>query len=186
MAARGQLHTPAASRPERESLLCPSKKRMGGSESRSGRCGVQIYYCTCQEYSPGPSTRRPNFVQNDVFRPVIPPSTLINCVDLCPLPLVTCSWRGFLVAQENPFLYLLIKLAVFLRYVAFIRACSFDALQNTSWSESASELYRPRDRRLSAKWLPTFADRGCHVVSVTDPYSRVLGFLNRSRYFSIK
>jgi hypothetical protein len=22
---------------------------------------------------------------------------------------------------------------------------------------------------LSAKWLPTFADRGCHVVSVTDP-----------------
>jgi hypothetical protein len=31
-----------------------------------------------------------------------------------------------------------------------------------------------------------FADRGCHVVSVTDPYDRVLGFLDRSRYFSIK
>jgi hypothetical protein len=31
-----------------------------------------------------------------------------------------------------------------------------------------------------------FADRGCHVVSVTDPYYRVLGFLDRSRYFSIK
>jgi hypothetical protein len=31
------------------------------------------------------------------------------------------------------------------------------------------ELYRPSDRRLSGKWLPTFADRGCHVVSVTDP-----------------
>jgi hypothetical protein len=39
---------------------------------------------------------------------------------------------------------------------------------------------------LSAKWLPTFADRGCHVVSVTDPYGRILGFLDRSRYFSIK
>jgi hypothetical protein len=26
----------------------------------------------------------------------------------------------------------------------------------------------PSDRRLSVKWLPTFADRGCHVVSVTD------------------
>jgi hypothetical protein len=39
----------------------------------------------------------------------------------------------------------------------------------TPWSESASELDRPSDLRLSAKWLPTFADRGCHVVSVTDP-----------------
>jgi hypothetical protein len=31
-----------------------------------------------------------------------------------------------------------------------------------------------------------FADRGCHVVSVTDPYDRILGSLDRSRYFSIK
>jgi hypothetical protein len=55
-----------------------------------------------------------------------------------------------------------------------------------SKTESASELYRPSDRRLSAKLLPTFADRGCQVVSVTDPYGRILGFLGRSRYFSIK
>jgi CBS-domain-containing membrane protein len=34
--------------------------------------------------------------------------------------------------------------------------------------------------------LPTFADKGCHVVSVTDSYGRILGFLDRSRYFSIK
>jgi CBS-domain-containing membrane protein len=53
----------------------------------------------------------------------------------------------------------------------------------TPWPESARELYRPSDRRLSAKLLPTFADRGCHVVSVTDPYGRILGFLDRSRYF---
>jgi hypothetical protein len=26
-----------------------------------------------------------------------------------------------------------------------------------------------------------FADRGCHVVSVTEPYGRILGFLDRSR-----
>jgi hypothetical protein len=31
-----------------------------------------------------------------------------------------------------------------------------------------------------------FEDRGCHVVSVTDPYGRIVGFLDRSRYFSIK
>jgi hypothetical protein len=34
--------------------------------------------------------------------------------------------------------------------------------------------------------IATSADRGCHVVSVTDPYDRILGFLDRSRYFSVK
>jgi hypothetical protein len=47
------------------------------------------------------------------------------------------------------------------------------------WPESASELYLPSDSRLSAKLMPTFADRGCHVVSVTDPYGRILGFPDR-------
>jgi hypothetical protein len=46
-----------------------------------------------------------------------------------------------------------------------------------------SELYRTSYRCLSAKLVPTFADRGCHVFSVTDPYGRILGFLDRSRYF---
>jgi hypothetical protein len=31
-----------------------------------------------------------------------------------------------------------------------------------------------------------FADTGCHMVSVTDPYGRIIGFLDSSRYFSIK
>jgi hypothetical protein len=35
---------------------------------------------------------------------------------------------------------------------------------------------------LRSDW-PTFADRGCHVVSVTDPYGRIFGFLDRGRYF---
>jgi hypothetical protein len=59
-------------------------------------------------------------------------------------------------------------------------------IKKTPRSESASELYRPSDRRLSAKLLPTFADSGCHEVSVTDPYGLILDFLDRSRYFSIK
>jgi hypothetical protein len=63
---------------------------------------------------------------------------------------------------------------------------TYSVPHKTSWSECASELYRTRDRRLSAKWLPTFEDRKCHVVRVTDPYGRILGFLTRSRYFSIK
>jgi hypothetical protein len=46
--------------------------------------------------------------------------------------------------------------------------------------ESASELYRPSDSRLSAKLVPTFADRRCYVVSETDPYGRNFGFLDQS------
>jgi hypothetical protein len=50
--------------------------------------------------------------------------------------------------------------------------------KQTLWPESASELYRPRYHLLSAKLVPTFADRGCHVVSVTDPYGHNFGLLN--------
>jgi hypothetical protein len=56
----------------------------------------------------------------------------------------------------------------------------------SKFPESESELYRPSDSRMSAKLAPTFADRECHVVSVTDPWDRILVFQDRSRYFSIK
>jgi hypothetical protein len=60
----------------------------------------------------------------------------------------------------------------------------FQIFQNKlPWPESASELHRPSDRRLSAKLVLTFADRGFHVVKVTDLYGRILGFLDLSRYF---
>jgi hypothetical protein len=39
------------------------------------------------------------------------------------------------------------------------------------------------DRATAVDLVPTFADRGCRVVSATDPFSRILGFLNLSRYF---
>jgi hypothetical protein len=35
----------------------------------------------------------------------------------------------------------------------------YNILKKTPWPESASELYHPSDRRLSAKLVPTFADR---------------------------
>jgi hypothetical protein len=38
-------------------------------------------------------------------------------------------------------------------------------------------------RHLMAKLVPSFPDRECHVVSLTDPYGRILSFLDRSRYF---
>jgi hypothetical protein len=49
--------------------------------------------------------------------------------------------------------------------------------EQTPWSESAS------DRHLSANLVPSFADRGCHIVIVTDTYGRILGFLYRNHYF---
>jgi hypothetical protein len=39
---------------------------------------------------------------------------------------------------------------------------------------------------LSEKLVPTFEDRECHVVSMTDSYGRILGFLDPSLYFSSK
>jgi hypothetical protein len=47
------------------------------------------------------------------------------------------------------------------------------------WPESASELYQLGNCRLSANLMPTFADRRCHVVSMTDPYGRILHFLDQ-------
>jgi hypothetical protein len=57
--------------------------------------------------------------------------------------------------------------------------------KKTPWSESASELHRPSDRRLSAKLVPTFTDRGWHVVSVTDPCGRILGCLDRPKRLKV-
>jgi hypothetical protein len=67
-----------------------------------------------------------------------------------------------------------IKMTLYVRYT-----CIY--IYVTPWPEFASELYRPSDRRFSAKLVPTFADRGCHVISMKDPYGRILGFLDRSR-----
>jgi hypothetical protein len=64
--------------------------------------------------------------------------------------------------------------------------CQNKQNKQTPWPESASELYPLSDSCLSAKLMSTFVDRGCCVVSVTDPYGRILAFLDRSRYVSSK
>jgi hypothetical protein len=51
--------------------------------------------------------------------------------------------------------------------------------QQPPWPESASEKYRPT----AATLVSVFANRGCHVVSVTDPHGRIIDFLDRSLYF---
>jgi hypothetical protein len=48
----------------------------------------------------------------------------------------------------------------------------FSDVDETSNPTKKLELYRPSDRRLLAKLVPTFADRGCRVVSATDSHGR--------------
>jgi hypothetical protein len=72
---------------------------------------------------------------------------------------------------------------VVVRCIPWSRHNSPPPPKKTPWPESASELCRPGERRLLAKLVLTFEDRGCHVVSVMDPYGRNLDFLDRSRYF---
>jgi hypothetical protein len=46
--------------------------------------------------------------------------------------------------------------------------------KQTSWPESVSELYRPSDRCLSAKLVPTFADVGVsHSQRVGSPMGAI-------------
>jgi hypothetical protein len=59
----------------------------------------------------------------------------------------------------------------------YISSTNFRGLQ------SASELYRRSSRRLSAKLVLTFVDRGRNVVIAIDPDGRILGFLDRNLYF---
>jgi hypothetical protein len=79
------------------------------------------------------------------------------------------------VAHISLHKYLNTEIGNKVHYLSFVK--------KTPWPESASKLFPPSDRRLSAKLVPTFADRGCHVVNMTDPYGRILGFLDQSRYF---
>jgi hypothetical protein len=54
-------------------------------------------------------------------------------------------------------------------------------ITKTQWPQSASELYRPSDRRLSAKLVPTFAWSAQRIPTSVNP-----GFLDRSRYSFIQ
>jgi hypothetical protein len=59
----------------------------------------------------------------------------------------------------------------------------FHHLLKTLWPESASELYRLSDRRLTTKLVATFAGIGRYVVNVTDLYTAFSVFLDLRRYF---
>jgi hypothetical protein len=53
--------------------------------------------------------------------------------------------------------------------------------ENAHWKHP--EEWGDRNCLLLAELVPTFEDRGCHVVSVKDHYDPILSFLDRSHYF---
>jgi hypothetical protein len=89
------------------------------------------------------------------------------------------TWRSLHRWVDAPKLYIFIS-ATDIRFWVSLSNNKFRGFQ------SGSELYRPSDRPLSTKLVPTFADRGCRVVSAMDPYGRILGFLDRIRYYSFQ
>jgi hypothetical protein len=71
-----------------------------------------------------------------------------------------------------------------------VRLHPFTKQQNSDMKRNELRGPSPRanytDRAIGASrrsYCQLFADRGCHVVSVTDPYGRILDFLDRSLYF---
>jgi hypothetical protein len=114
-----------------------------------------------------------------------PPSIIIRCRALCTWNECICGF-GMIKSigidcfhKENRFVFVM----EFRRVSCDVGTVFLNVKTKTPWPESASELYQPSDRSLLSKLVPTFADRGCHVVSAADRYGRILGFLNRSRYF---
>jgi hypothetical protein len=86
--------------------------------------------------------------------------------------------------EQAKVLYTLDRTAITISLIYTCTATLKNTKKNsTPWPESASELYQPSYRRLSAKLVATFVDRRCNVVSVADPYCRILFFIDRSRYF---
>jgi hypothetical protein len=87
----------------------------------------------------------------------------------------TSHYLGAINTTTDPLFWRLSSLSM---YVVRTLVCYFSTVSLNltlwSWSKSVSEQYRPSDSRLSEKLVPTFADIGCHVVSVTDSYDRII------------
>jgi hypothetical protein len=60
---------------------------------------------------------------------------------------------------------------------------SFQTSKQTRWPKSASELYRPRDRSLSAKFVPTFNGERVPRGQRDGSLGSILDFLDRVHYF---
>jgi hypothetical protein len=97
------------------------------------------------------------------------------------LSVQTCKWYYYIVSLAHFLIYFVNVYILFLGD-SFISTRGLRT-KLRGLSPRANYILTESGLRLSAKLVPTFADRGCRVVSATDPHSRVLGFLDRRRYY---
>jgi hypothetical protein len=114
-------------------------------------------------------------------------SITVPCLRSCCLAMASCLLACFnVVVQQWVYISQYLRRHCTMMFVrihfwafwlqVFVRARLNVAEQNgkvrggikTPWAESTNKLHRPSDQLLSAKLVPTFADRRC-VVSATDP-----------------
>jgi hypothetical protein len=121
-------------------------------------------------------------------------------VSACPIMIIICEdnedntrYQFVEIFAEDTLSVAQLQSAKFLTAVVFIASLHHALISQlhkfttkirklSGLSPRANYADRPSDSRLSAKLLSTFADRGCHVVSVTDPHGRIPGFIVRRCY----
>jgi hypothetical protein len=143
-----------------------------------GSCRLSVEHCRSN------STRRP-FVPSEKHQFPLPICRHIVHVNLVQIITIWMRLRKLKIQAELKHLtccnisyevrHRILQMHIFVQYQT--------KTKQTPWPEPMSKLYPPSNCRLSAKLVSTFADRGSHVVRVTDPYGRILGFLDRSSYF---
>jgi hypothetical protein len=99
------------------------------------------------------------------------------------MPVCAVSPEVSLSTQSNNYFSFIYLIVVFQPFWIGIPGLYKQTNKQTPWPQSASELYRPSDHSLWVKLVRTFADRGRHVVSVTDPYGHILDFLDRTFFY---
>jgi hypothetical protein len=103
---------------------------------------------------------------------------------------VTGHWRKLLNKNINNFYFIAMILSGEMRWARHVACIGYVRIRYIKTNKKSklrglspqANIYRQSDRRMSAKLVSTFADRGCRMVSATDPHGRILGFLDRSRY----
>jgi hypothetical protein len=108
-------------------------------------------------------------------------TSLIRYSSECHVASVWSVDTGIVSTRHFPYIGPTIEISDQVSNIARLSVVFLTTFNSVAWFRERT--YRLGDRRLSAKLVPNFADRGCHVVNVTDPYGRTLVFLDRRRYF---
>jgi hypothetical protein len=155
----------------------------GGDERTSARIAVASTYRIQWTLHPVYVIWLPQSyaTQSHLQIPLVWPALLkyrLSSYTVLSSPLRPVGVRSSVTSKQVVLLFVLFQVAITYFFLtiwspfAFSTSMVPEPYKKTPRPESASELYRPSDRRLSAKLVPTLAERGCCVVSATDFHGR--------------